>query len=134
MLAEEKLLFHETVKMLSKYKHNILTQVCAYQMPTVAELTKDAPALPQEPKPTPKIETPAPTTTTQNTPETTTEDANETVEENPNLTVEFTSKVPKFLGKEREIYGPYEEGMTADLPPMIANILIKKGKVKLVES
>ena len=142
MLPEEKLLFHETVKMLSKYKHNILTQVCNYQLPTMGELTKDIPsdikekskAVKKEKEEQTIVATPTPSTN----PTTITEEgrAQETTDDeelvDSGMTIEFTSSVPKFLGKEKEIYGPYEAGMTAELPPLIANILLKKGKAKIV--
>ena len=44
--------------------------------------------------------------------------------------VRFTKSVPKFLGSELEIYGPYEENDIASLPSKIANILIKKERAE----
>ena len=46
------------------------------------------------------------------------------------MTVRFVTAVPKFLGKQKEIYGPFEAGEEATLPSMIANILLKKGKAE----
>ncbi len=42
--------------------------------------------------------------------------------------VRFLQIVPKFVGKELETYGPFQEGDIADLPMEIAEILILKGK------
>lgn len=42
--------------------------------------------------------------------------------------VKFVSAVPKFLGKELEIYGPFNEEDMANLPVEIAEVLIKKGR------
>ena len=42
----------------------------------------------------------------------------------------FKEAVPKFLGKELEVYGPYEPEETAILPTELANILIRKGKAE----
>ena len=58
------------------------------------------------------------------------------VSENSNLiqkvNVEFVAEVPKFVGKELEIYGPYEKGQSTSLPFDVANILIKKGRAKKI--
>lgn len=48
------------------------------------------------------------------------------------LIVKFTSSVPKFLGKNKEVFGPYSVGKIVQLPSHIASILLKKGKVKPV--
>ena len=45
-------------------------------------------------------------------------------------TIRFITTVPKFVGEEMEIYGPYQENETASLPTKIADILIKKGRAE----
>jgi DNA replication initiation complex subunit (GINS family) len=40
--------------------------------------------------------------------------------------ITLTSDVPKFLGKDREIYGPYQKGQSIELSKDIANLLIKR--------
>lgn len=44
--------------------------------------------------------------------------------------VRFLYSVPKFVGKELEEYGPFEEEDIANLPIEIANLLIGKGRVE----
>lgn len=44
--------------------------------------------------------------------------------------VRFLSAVPKFVGKELEEYGPFEEEDIASLPIEIANVLINKKRVE----
>lgn len=46
------------------------------------------------------------------------------------LKIKFKEFVPKFLGKELEIYGPFEAGDTAELPSELARILLKKEKAE----
>ncbi len=46
--------------------------------------------------------------------------------------IRFISPVPKFVGKELEIYGPFDEEDVASLPFEIADVLIKKGKAEEV--
>ncbi len=47
--------------------------------------------------------------------------------------VRFLYSVPKFVGKELEEYGPFEEEDIANLPGDIANILIGKGRAEEIE-
>lgn len=48
------------------------------------------------------------------------------------IQVKFLTKLPKFLGKDLESYGPYEKEDTAQLPNQLAEILINKGRAKKV--
>ena len=47
--------------------------------------------------------------------------------------VRFLYAVPKFVGKELEEYGPFEEEDIANLPSDIADILIGKGRVEEIK-
>jgi len=47
--------------------------------------------------------------------------------------VRFMHAVPKFVGKELEEYGPYEEEDVANLPIEIAEILISKERVEEIK-
>jgi DNA replication initiation complex subunit (GINS family) len=44
--------------------------------------------------------------------------------------LKFKESVPKFLGKELEVYGPYEPEEIASLPNEVAMILLRKGKAE----
>ncbi|MBW2989606.1 hypothetical protein KY358_04795 [Candidatus Woesearchaeota archaeon] len=44
--------------------------------------------------------------------------------------VRFLSSVPRFVGRQLEEYGPFDEEDIASLPMEIANVLIKKGRVE----
>ena len=48
-------------------------------------------------------------------------------------TVRFVTAVPRFLGKELEQYGPFEEDDIANLPNEIAGVLIIKGRAEEIE-
>ena len=63
---------------------------------------------------------------------TTAEKAEKTVENNdPNTkVVRFLHAVPKFVGKELEVYGPFGEEDIAGLPSEIADVLIEKGRAE----
>lgn len=44
--------------------------------------------------------------------------------------VRFLHSVPKFVGKELEVYGPFGEEDIASLPSEIADVLIEKGRAE----
>ena len=44
--------------------------------------------------------------------------------------VRFLHAVPKFVGRELEVYGPFEHEDIANLPREIANLLISKGRAE----
>ena len=46
----------------------------------------------------------------------------------------ITHPVPKFVGKELEVYGPFNPDEEAELPSEIADILINKGRAKEITS
>lgn len=48
--------------------------------------------------------------------------------------VRFLYAVPKFVGRELEVYGPFVEEDMANLPADIADILISKGRAEEVSS
>lgn len=47
--------------------------------------------------------------------------------------VRFVKPVPQFVGKELEVYGPFEEEDVANLPTEIADILVRKGRARAFE-
>ncbi len=49
------------------------------------------------------------------------------------LRVRFLQPVPKFVGRELETYGPFDENEEADLPIEIANILVGKGRAEALD-
>ena len=46
--------------------------------------------------------------------------------------VKITSTLPKFMGLDQKIYGPYSEGDAVDLPKKIAELLLNKNRAKLL--
>lgn len=48
----------------------------------------------------------------------------------PGVMVRFLVHVPRFVGKDLRLFGPFAEGETAMLPVDTARILINKGIVK----
>lgn len=46
----------------------------------------------------------------------------------PTMLVSFLAHVPKFVGTELEVYGPFEPGDMANLPTEVAEVLIAKSR------
>jgi len=46
------------------------------------------------------------------------------------INIKFLSKMSKFYGPKKEIYGPFSEDDEAEIPAIVANILIKKGRAE----
>lgn len=47
--------------------------------------------------------------------------------------VKFLSTVPKFVGKDLQVYGPFQEGDETRLPQSVVRVLQKKGRIELVQ-
>ena len=54
----------------------------------------------------------------------------QTAQEKETKRIKFTHYVPKFLGREMEVYGPFEPEDIATIPTELANILIEKGRAE----
>lgn len=103
LLAHERDFFQKIVALLQQNRKDILNKVLAADM-LQKEFT--IPQLPQQKAPEQKpIEQP-----------------------NTTKKVMFLHPVPSFVGRNLEVYGPFEEQETAELPLEIASILITKGR------
>lgn len=107
LLEEEKRLFESLVNTLDKYRTDILFSLISAKQPEIKMQL-------QEPKAT--------------------EETLEQKQEKAVKTVRFVSAVPKFLGKELEVYGPFEEEDIASLPSDVADVLIKKGRAEEMDA
>ena len=47
--------------------------------------------------------------------------------------VEIQRQLPKFLGSDKNVYGPFEEGQEVSLPSSVAELLVKKGRAERIE-
>jgi len=104
LLPQEKKLFDSLVKTFSLGRDDILANLINGKQPTLKESIEE---LSEE-----KTE------------------IHEEKQEEETKTVRFIHPVPKFLGKELEIYGPFEADDIAKLPKEIADILIRKGRAE----
>lgn len=107
LLHEEMLLFQRLVNLLNEHRANVLNKLL-------------------------NLETQKPEETTEKTSNTIENNAAKE-EEKTVLMVRFVHAVPKFVGKEIEEYGPFEEEEIANLPREIANVLIGKGRAEEIK-
>jgi len=111
LLKEEKEMFNELVLLLTKFKEKVLLKL----------VTKESK---QEEKVSEESELKELKTAEETKSEIKAEEHEET------KLVRFIHSVPRFVGRHLEIYGPFEEDDTANLPEEIADILIKKGRAE----
>jgi len=102
-LKEEKAFFDNVVKILDVNRESVLSNILELKEPVVAAGIGIEPKVLVEEKKEVKKDT---------------------------KLVRFLHSVPKFVGKELEEYGPFEEEDIASLPVEIANVLINKARVE----
>ena len=108
-LDSEKKFFNDSVKVLDNFRNSILDKVMSGKQ--ASEPKEDNIYLAEDheaPKPAFDI----------------------AKDERTTKMIRFTHSVPKFVGKELEEYGPFEEEDMASLPPEIADLLIGKGRAE----
>ena len=62
-----------------------------------------------------------------------TKDINITNEEQKNKLLRITNPIPRFVGLDQEIYGPYDEEEVANLPQDIARVLISNKRAEEIK-
>ena len=62
-----------------------------------------------------------------------TKDINITSEEQKNKLLRITNPIPRFVGLDQEIYGPYDEEEVANLPQDIAKVLISNKRAEEIK-
>jgi len=106
LLKEEKRIFDELVSLFDKYRKGLLYHMLEGMQPNVKEEGPNPYAQPiTEPE--------------------------EKKEESKTIKmIRFLTAVPKFVGEDLEVYGPFEENDMANLPSEIANVLISKERAE----
>ncbi|MAH33115.1 hypothetical protein CL615_01860 [archaeon] len=103
-LENEKRLFDETVKVLDNFRNEVISNVLSGKNPVKTDVADE-------------------------------KSKSEVAEEKKNAKIiRFLNHVPKFVGKELEDYGPFEEEDIANLPSEIADVLISKGSAEEIKS
>jgi len=110
LMKEESMFFDSIVSTLDSFRHGILANVLDFKQPYIQQ--KDA--IPQQ-------------STISSSEES---KPSEKQENKTTKLVRFIHPVPKFIGKELEVYGPFEEEDMATVPSEIADVLIEKGRAE----
>ena len=106
LLREEKVFFDAVTALLDSYREAILYTVMNEKLPFMGPL--------EEKKPLAEFRSAL------------------EVKKNTKL-VRFAYRVPKFVGPELEVYGPFEEEDIANLPLEVAALLISKNRVEEIK-
>jgi len=120
LLKEEKEMFDELVELLDVFKKKVLLRLVTKPVFMEPKQEKKEPEL-TEPK---KLETAE---------ETWPEIKEEAEEPEKTKLIRFIYSVPRFVGRHLEVYGPFEDDDTANLPEEITDILIKKGRAEEIK-
>lgn len=111
LLKEEKKFFDSLVDYFNIYREGILYNLLNENVPIIEEKKEEA----SKGGFNPEIKKPI-------------EEKNET--KNSTKLVRFIHPVPKFVGKDLEEYGPFEEDDMANLPNEIVDVLLLKSRVE----
>ena len=110
-LAQENELFNHIVKVLDEGRENILLNVINMKEPSSLGEVSTGGIVSEKPRQVIKKEVKEPKDT---------------------QLVRFLSAVPKFVGRELEEYGPFDEEDIASLPIEIAKVLVNKGRAEVI--
>ncbi|MGM5485530.1 MAG: hypothetical protein ACQEP1_06705 [Nanobdellota archaeon] len=113
LLKEEKELFKDLTKTFDKYRSEILLSMFRQAKKENSEQPE------QKEEEQPEAET-----------EESGEEESQEEEQKKTKIVRFLNSVPKFMGKDLQVYGPFDEEDVATLPEDVADLLIKKGRVE----
>ncbi len=102
MLPEEFALFNKIKENLGLFRGNILSNLLTEKLPEIQKNNQK-----QEPK-----------------------DIKTTQQSKKTKLIRLTKAIPKFLGNDLNIYGPYEKEDVANLPEETASLLIEKKRAK----
>ena len=109
LLIEEKILFEYLVTLFNKFRAGILYNLLNVSIPAIEKDIENV----KEKEVDGKI-------------------VKDEIKKDTKL-VRFVNAVPKFVGKELEEYGPFEEDDIANLPNEIADVLINKDRVEEIK-
>lgn len=107
LLREETKLFDSLILIFDEYRESVLNSILKGQNPNFNKKVSN-----------------------ENNNKLTQDDEENVKKDDGTKLVRFIHAVPKFVGKELEEYGPFEEEDIANLPTEIANLLISKGRVE----
>jgi len=102
LMNEERMFYEGVTSVLDQYRHGVLLNLMQMKLPDIKQQKQSSVVVELE---TPKQQL-----------------------KKENKTVRFIQAVPKFVGSDLAIYGPFDEDDVAHVPADVAGILIKKGR------
>lgn len=111
LLAEEKELFDIITDIFSRFRNDVLMNLVNAKLPELKKVALESKENEFIGNPGSDKETP----------------------DKCNKMVRFLHAVPKFVGKDLEVYGPFEEEDVANLPAEIADILVLKQRAEEIQ-
>ena len=139
LLNEEKGLFDSLIQSLDIGREHILNKLLESKAPSFEQPKVEVPSSDEKKQEeSPKEESAGTTEGTQVAQEAPVSEPQKQAEESPKeikptKMIRFVNAVPKFVGKELEEYGPFEEEDVANLPTELANVLIEKGRAEEIQ-
>ncbi len=149
LLKEEKGIFESLCRILESYRNSVLENVIEARPPEAAqeESKGDSPAAKGGSADAETQETQPHASQAEDDEQareetgqqgqalnTSSEEQKKGAEKPDKVKVRFLSPVPQFVGPELEVYGPFEEEETAELPREIVNVLLEKGRAVTCDS
>jgi DNA replication initiation complex subunit (GINS family) len=145
LLPEEISLFNETCELLKKYKEGVLDHVLSIELPVIEMVKGTYEAIAHtdnEERSKFSYETKE-ETMHKNLEKESIFDSKPKAEEKPTyaektlnnnkmIKVKILNDLPKFMGQDKNIYGPYAKQDIVELPEDVTNILLKKGRVEIL--
>lgn len=127
LLEEEKGLFNELIELMDKHRTKAFSMIEAKE---AEEFEFKEPKIPVKEKVIEKEEKEEKKIEEKEEEKEIEKDEKETKITKDTKVIRFIHAVPKFLGKELEVYGPFEEEDITTMPSEIADILIRKGRAE----
>jgi len=111
LLKEEQTMFNDIVEVLDRFRNGIIINLLSGKLPEVHKHLICEDGSNKEQGESDFSETPS-------------------LSQSSTITLRFLQPVPKFVGTELEVYGPYDEDEIAALPKEIAEVLIAKERAE----
>jgi DNA replication initiation complex subunit (GINS family) len=149
LLPEEISLFNDTCTLLSKYKSGVLSKILSFELPIIdhsfspqsfiqpytSSLNTSTNDSTNEEN---AMSTPAESYSAREKEKETIFDSrpayqNTSIEQkSKNNKVRILNDLPKFMGQDKNIYGPFNKGEEVYLPEDVTRILLKKGRIEVI--
>lgn len=137
MLIEEHTLFLETYTLLNRFKRDILGNLLGGELPYVHGLKPPEPinsSNDDDEEEESEKEKSGSSENLNSEPQKVESVAKKPVTSSANQKIKFIANLPKFMGLDKKVYGPFKINDVSEVPSDLAEMLIKKGRAQVLES